>query len=253
MNSIKVLIVEDEKIAAVNLAGMIVQVEPEARILAILSSVKQAIEWFSANHADLIFMDIELGDGQSFEIFSHVKVQEPVIFTTAYDQFAIKAFKSNGIDYLLKPIDEAELKTAIEKYRHLVKTGNNYTMLKELFSTVSTGKEYKKRFMIQAGSRIRTIPVEDVAYFYFSEKATFLCTNDNHHFPVEFSLDKLEGVVDPNQFYRINRQMIVALNAIRKIYSLSKSRIKLELFPAFTGEVLLSFNKTPDFRDWLNK
>src|SRR5437763_332474 len=113
MNSIKVLIVEDEKIAAVNLAGMIVQVEPEARILAILSSVKQAIEWFSANHADLIFMDIELGDGQSFEIFSHVKVQEPVIFTTAYDQFAIKAFKSNGIDYLLKPIDEAELKTAI--------------------------------------------------------------------------------------------------------------------------------------------
>jgi two-component system, LytTR family, response regulator LytT len=253
MNNLRIAIVEDEKIAAVNLAEMISHIEPEAVVVAMLASVKQAKEWFFTNQADLVFMDIELGDGQSFEIFTHVSVQAPVIFTTAYDQYAIKAFKSNGIEYLLKPIDEAELQLAISKYKDLIAPKKDYSVLKELFSTVNQVKEYKRRFLIQAGSRIKFVPIEEIAYFYFIEKAVFICTRDNHHYPIEYSLDKLEELIDPIRFYRINRKMIVSLDAIRKIYSLSKSRIKLEVNPPFTEEVLLSFNKTPDFRNWLNK
>lgn len=253
MSSMRIAIVEDEKIAAVNLAETISAIEPEAAIAGILSSVKQAVEWFSENKADLIFMDIELGDGQSFEIFNQVAIHAPVIFTTAYDQYAIRAFKSNGIDYLLKPIDEQELKTAIGKFKDLTSPREDYSILKELFSAVTRPREYKRRFLIQAGSRIKFVPVEEIAYFYFMEKAVFICTHDNHQYPVEHSLDKLEDLVDPEKFYRINRKMIVSLDAIRKIYSLSKSRIKLELSPVFHEEVLLSFNKTPDFRNWLNK
>jgi DNA-binding LytR/AlgR family response regulator len=253
MNSLKIVIVEDEKIAAESLAKAILKIEPSAGILAICSSVKQATAWISSNQADLYFMDIELGDGQSFEIFKQVTVHSPVIFTTAYDQYAIKAFKVNGIDYLLKPIDEEELRAAINKFHDLSNKSPDYTVLRELFASVSQKREYKQRFMIQAGSRIRSIPVSEIAYFYFIEKSTFLCTHDNHHYPAEYSLDKLEEMVNPDDFYRINRKMLIAIKSISKIYSLSKSRIKLELVPAFHEEVLVSFNKTPDFRDWLNK
>jgi DNA-binding LytR/AlgR family response regulator len=252
MNKLNIVIIEDEKLAAANLEKIIKKLEPDANVLAILNSVKQAIAWLSQHKADLIFMDIELGDGQSFEIFREVKIDAPVIFATAYDQYAIKAFKANGIDYLLKPIDESELQSALNKYRSLVHNPD-YTFLKDFLSTVHQKKEYKQRFMIQAGSRIRSVPVEDIAYFYFLEKSTFICTSDNHHFPSEYSLDKLEEMVNPDQFYRINRKMIVSIKSINKIYSLSKSRIKLELTPSFEEEVLVSFNKTPDFREWLNK
>lgn len=252
MSSLSIVIVEDEKIAASLLEKMIKKVEPDARILAILSSVKQALSWFAMQRADLIFMDIELGDGQSFAIFNQVPVNSPVIFTTAYDQFAIKAFKSNGIDYLLKPIDESELRSALKKYRDLVGIHPEYSILRNIFDAGQSKAEYKQRFMIQAGSRIRSIPVNEIAYFYFTEKATFLCTNDNHHYAAEYSLDKLEEMVNPADFYRINRRMIVSIKSINKIFSLSKSRIKLELNPPFNEEVLVSFNKTPAFREWLN-
>src|SRR5512145_2681385 len=136
MNNLRIAIVEDERIAAVNLAQMISQIEPGAIVVAMLASVRQAIEWFSQNQADLVFMDIELGDGQSFDIFAQVTIQAPVIFTTAYEQYAIRAFKSNGIDYLLKPIDEKELKTAIGKFKDLTAHREDYSILKELFSAV---------------------------------------------------------------------------------------------------------------------
>jgi DNA-binding LytR/AlgR family response regulator len=253
MNSIRIAIIEDEKIAADNLEKLIRKAVPEARILAVLSSVKQASAWLAANQVDLLFMDIELGDGQSFQIFDQVTVLSPVIFTTAYDQYAIKAFKANGIDYLLKPIDESELQGAIHKYNNLTNPGIDYSVLREMLTSTQPKREYKQRFMIQAGSRIRSIAVAEIAYFYYIEKAVFLCTGDNHHYPTEYSLDKLEELINPADFYRINRKMLVSIKSIHKIYSLSKSRIKLELLPAFTEEVLVSFNKTPDFREWLNK
>jgi DNA-binding LytR/AlgR family response regulator len=253
MNNPKVVIIEDEKITAENLAKLILKIKPYARIMAILASVKQATIWLSMNQADLIFMDIELGDGQSFEIFDQVDVKSPVIFTTAYDQYAIKAFKKNGIDYLLKPIDEAELCAAIDKFQNLVNKTPDFSALRELIINALPYKNYKQRFMIQAGSRIRTIPVSEIAYFYFSGKDTFICTFENRHYPAEYSLDKLEGMIDPDVYYRINRKMILNIKSIHQIYSLSKSRLKLELIPAFEEEVLVSFNKTSDFRDWLNK
>lgn len=253
MNSIRIAIVEDEKIAAANLEKLIKKLEPEAQILAVLNSVRQASAWLSSNRADLIFMDIELGDGQSFEIFRQVNIKTPVIFTTAYDQYAIKAFKANGIEYLLKPIDESELKDAIRKFRNLVNAESDYSALRELITSVQQKKEYKQRFMVQAGSRIRSIPVNEISYFYFMEKATFICTTENRRFPTEYSLDKLEEMIDPNDYYRINRKMIVYIKSIQKIYSLSRSRIKLELSPAFDEEVLVSFNKTPSFREWLDR
>lgn len=252
MNSLNIVIIEDEKIAASLLEKMITKLEPDARILAVLSSVKQAVSWFAMQRADLIFMDIELGDGQSFAIFNQVQVNSPVIFTTAYDQFAIKAFKSNGIDYLLKPIDESELRSALKKYRDLVSNRPEYSILRDIFDAAQRKTEYKQRFMIQAGSRIRSIPVKDIAYFYYTEKATFLCTADNHHYAAEYSLDRLEEMINPAEYYRINRKMIVSIKSISKIFSLSKSRIKLELNPAYNEDVLVSFNKTPAFREWLN-
>jgi two-component system, LytTR family, response regulator LytT len=253
MNKYRVVIVEDEKIAAENLGKLILKLEPEIRVMAILTSVSQSVKWFSSNEADLIFMDIQLGDGQSFNIFEKVSIKTPVIFTTAYDQYAIKAFKANGIDYLLKPIDEAELKAALEKYKNLVQKQPDLNLLRELLSQSHHKTEYKQRFMIQAGSRIRTIPVENIAYFYFVEKAVFICTNDNHRFATEHSLDRLEELTDPDVFFRINRRLLISIKSIEKIYSLSKSRIKLELKPAFEDEVLVSFNKTTAFREWLNK
>jgi DNA-binding LytR/AlgR family response regulator len=253
MNNPKVVIIEDEKITAENLANLILKILPNARIMAILASVKQATTWLSMNQPDLIFMDIELGDGQSFAIFDQVAVRSPVIFTTAYDQYAIKAFKKNGIDYLLKPIDESELSAAIDKFQNLAGKTPDFSALRELITNALPVKNYKQRFMIQAGNRIRTIPVGEIAYFYFSGKDTFMCTFENRHYPAEYSLDKLEEMIDPDVYYRINRKMILSIKSIHQIYSLSKSRLKLELLPAFEEEVLVSFNKTTDFRNWLNK
>ena len=176
-----------------------------------------------------------------------------VIFTTAYDQYAIKAFKKNGIDYLLKPIDESELRAAIDKFQNLAGKTPDFSALKELITSALPVKNYKQRFIIQAGSRIRTIPVSEIAYFYFSGKDTYICTFENRHYPAEYSLDKLEDMIDPDVYYRINRKMILSIKSIHQIYSLSKSRLKLELRPAFEEEVLVSFNKTNDFRNWLNK
>jgi two-component system response regulator LytT len=253
MNSLKVVIIEDERIAAKNLEKLILEIEPDILVLAILSSVKLAVEWFSFNHADLVFMDIQLSDGLSFKIFDQISFTSPVIFTTAYDQYAIKAFKSNGIDYLLKPIDSSELETAIKKFRTLTKNTADYTLIKNLLEGIKPNLDYKQRFMVQAGNKIRSIPVIEIGYFYFLDKSVFLCTNDNHNYPTEYSLDKLEEMLDPDNFFRINRRMLVSIKSIIKISSLSKSRIQLEISPAFNEEVLVSFNKTHLFREWLDK
>ena len=173
MNKIRIVIVEDEQLAAESLEKHILKIEPDTVVVARLTSVKQSIEWFSSNQADLILMDIELGDGQSFRIFEKVTISTPVIFTTAYDQYAIKAFRANGIDYLLKPIDEAELKTALGKFRQWMHEGRDYTELLRYLESGGAKKEYKQRFMVQAGSRIRSIPAEEIAYFCFTEKDVF--------------------------------------------------------------------------------
>lgn len=253
MNSTRVVIIEDEPIAANNLERLIKQIEPGITVLAILASIKQATEWFSRNNADLIFMDIQLSDGLSFKIFEQVNITAPVIFTTAYDQYAIKAFKSNGIDYLLKPIDTDELEASLRKFKSLTNNTPDYIALKSLLAGIKLGSNYKQRYLVQAGNRIRSIPVSEIRYFYFTEKSVFITTADNRQYATEYSLDKLEEMVDLEVFFRINRRMLVSFQSISKISTLSKSRIELLLNPPFAEEVLVSFNKAPAFRQWLDR
>lgn len=253
MPDLSVVIVEDERVAADQLERMILAVDPGIRIVARLTSVRQAVKWFSSNRAKLIFMDIQLGDGQSFRIFEEVSIDAPVIFTTAYDQYAIRAFKANGIAYLLKPIDTSELEQAIARYRHFTGMNTDLTTLKDLLTNLGKASEFKQRFMVQAGSRIRSVPVDEISFFFFLDRSVFLCTREGKHLPLEFALDKIESLVDPDRFFRINRRMIVSIESIDRIVSLSKSRLQLYLKPAFEEDVLVSFNKTGAFREWLDR
>lgn len=253
MNTIKVLIIEDEKIFADNLEQILRDIEPELSVVGKLSSVQESVEWLSENTADLIFLDIQLSDGISFEIFNQIEVQTPVIFITSYDQYAIDAFKFNSIDYLLKPVNVDELKQSILKYK---KTGqhisvSNYQQL--LAMMLNQNREFKKRFMVHVADRIKTVDTEDIAYFFVLDRNTFLCTNSGTKYDLEFTLDKIENMIDPELFFRINRQYIININAIKNMYTFSKSRIKVELQPKPDDVTMVSLSKTSDFRKWLSR
>jgi len=218
-----------------------------------LVSVKSAIEYLKKQpHPDLIFLDIQLGDGVSFEIFKSVSPGCPVIFTTAYDQYAVQAFRVNSIDYLLKPIKREELADALEKY----KKGNSkmpvetfdYARIAELLKGKS---DFQKRFLIRFGDTIKAVEVKDVAYFFTENKINYLCTFDKITYPVDQNLDQVEAIVDPLVFFRINRQFIVNIKAISKMVSYSKSRVKLELNPPTEIETIVSTERSPNFKGWL--
>lgn len=249
-----VLIVEDEEIAANHLENHLHRIDPEIRVMAKTESVKETVRWLGLNHPDLIFMDIHLSDGLSFKIFEQLELKTPVIFTTAYDQYTLKAFHVFSIDYLLKPIQIDELAGSLEKYKKLTGMGRNQTIdIKSLIETLTQQKEYQKRFVVYAGQKIKMIKTEDIAYFYGSDKGTFLFNFSNTWYSLEYSLDRIEGMLDPELFFRINRNFIVNLEAIREMYTLSKSRIKLELNPKPEMETLVSFNRMSSFRKWINK
>lgn len=249
----KILIIEDEKLLAERLERLIQKIEPQSIILDKLQSIEESINWFKTNEADLIFLDIHLSDGLSFKIFEQVEVSTPIIFTTAYDQYAIKAFKLNSIDYLLKPIDEEELKESIKKFKNL-DNKQNLVDLKQLLSAVENPKnEYKKRFMVYAGQKVKSIKTEDVAYFYVLEKNIYMCTKTNENYDIDFSLDKLEAILDPDMFFRINRRYIINIESIKNMYPLSNSRIKVELFPQPNDETNVSLHRCRNFKNWLNQ
>ena len=253
---IKTLIIEDEMPAAQRLEKMLKQCNDEIEIISHLDSIESSIEWLKNNpQPDLVMLDIQLADGQSFEIFKHVKLTSFVIFTTAYDEYALKAFDLNSIDYLLKPIKYELLCKSISKFLNLRKTtfNQNYA-IEEVIEFISQRKSnYKKRFVINIGNSIKIINNTELAYFYSTEKNTFLCTTEGKNYPVDFSLDNLETILDPERFFRINRQYIIEYGSIKKINILSKSRIKLELIPPVQEDVLVSSTKSPEFRKWLDK
>lgn len=248
-----VLIIEDEKIAADNLEKILKSIDHDIHVLDKLESIRDSVAWLNQSSVDLIFLDIHLSDGLSFKIFDQVEINIPIIFTTAYDQYAIKAFKLNSVDYLLKPIDKEELVKSLEKYKTLHQkkevTSVDY---QALLNAISGKKEYQKRFMVYAGSKLKSIKTEEIAYFYSVEKGTYLCTFSNVSYSLSFSLDRVEEMVDPDKFFRINRRFHIHIDAIDNIYTLSKSRIKVELKPKSDEETLVSFNKTHEFRNWLN-
>ncbi len=251
---IRTLIVEDEEPAAARLEKLLKEVEPGIQVLDVIDSVEIAVKWFETNDPpDLLMLDIQLADGLSFDIFKKTKVDSFVIFTTAYDEYAIKAFELNSIDYLLKPVDRVRLQNSIQKYRKLAGR-NQQVNIETLMETLEHRKsKFKIRFAVNVGSKIISVETRSVAYFYSMEKNIFLCTNNNHHYPLDFSLEHLEQLLDPEMFFRINRQVIIQYTSIEKIHILSRSRIKLEVNPPASEDVLVSTARTHQFRLWLDR
>ena len=250
----KVVIIEDEEAAAVRLSKIIGEIDPSVEVLAILESIRHAVEWFSKNQQpQLIFADIQLADGPSFEIFNKVKVVAPVIFVTAFDSYALQAFKFNGIDYLLKPVKKNDVATSLEKFRNLNRqTQAPVVDYQEILSSIISRKSaYQKRLVIRIGQTIRTIEISDVAYFYTEEKIAFVCMQDGKRLPLDFTLDELETILDPTLFFRINRQFIIYIKAIDNMFTHSKSRIKIILKPAIDTETIVSSERSADFKEWL--
>jgi DNA-binding LytR/AlgR family response regulator len=245
------LIVEDEKVAAERLVGLIKKYDPSIDIAEIVQSVKNGVHWLNTHlPPDLIFMDIQLADGLSFEIFEQTIVKTPVIFTTAYDEYALKAFTVNSIDYLLKPIDQDELKNAIDKFK-----GNNSPkeIPAQVFDSImrSLTKTYKNKFVTNVGEHIKVFTTEDIQCFYSMEKYTFLQNNSGRDYAINYSLDQLEDLLDPAQFFRINRKFIVSSSAISDIISYSNSRLKIKLNTNESNDLLVSREKVQDFKKWL--
>lgn len=249
-----VLIIEDEAAACQRLQKMIAEALPEAVILSPLASIKSAIEWFSVNNApDLIFLDVHLADGQSFEIFKKIKVTSPVIFTTAYDQYALEAFTINSIDYLLKPIKKDELKRAVDKFLNISAPSHADINFQKLLSALQSPQlTYKQRFVVRYGEHIKTIEASGSAYFYTENKANFLVTQDNKRYAIDYNLDQLDELLDPKIFFRINRQFIIGFHAIAEMFSYSKSRVLIKLNPPAKLETIVSSERSASFKLWLN-
>jgi len=247
----KVLIVEDEIPAQMQLERLLKVHFPDTEILAVLTSVEKATDWLAVNTPELIFMDVELSDGQCFEIFKRVDVKAPVIITTAYDQFAIKAFKVNSVDYLLKPIESTEFVKAVEKSSRLNKS--SLTDLKALEDLLmkSAPKEYKKRFITKQNDHIIVLQVDEIAYFYAEDKATFIVCRAGKRYFSEYSLDNLEDQLDPKSFFRLSRGCIANIQAVKSVSKHFNSRLKIKLEPALTEDILVSRIRVPEFLNWL--
>lgn len=249
-----VLIVEDEALAADRLEKILKEITPEITVLAKLGSIKESVKWLMLNSADLIFLDIQLSDGLSFSIFDQVPVQTPVIFTTAYDQYAIKAFQLNSVSYLLKPIRKNELAESLQKYKSL-KAAFSIDFEGLLSAIQGRKSEFRKRFLIQVADKFRKVEIEEIAYFYTTDGIVFLKTFDGFSYPADTSLDNLESTVDPAQFYRINRKYFVSMKSISQMFAWSRSRIKLVLKPLVDddNETIVSIDRSNEFKKWLNK
>lgn len=270
-----VVILEDERLTAQRLESLLKKYDPQISVLTTLPSVEKAVTWFAgqaenkaAPAIDLVFMDIHLQDGLAFRVIEQVGLTIPIIFTTAYDEYMIQAFKVNSIDYLLKPLNYDELSAAIDKFKALrqqfAQVANSPVTeppaqpadnIQALLQLINPPKEvtYKDRFMITVGPKIWSIETPDIAYFFLDERITFLVTKEGTNLPVEYSLDKLTQMLDPRRFFRISRQFLVSLPAIRSITAYSAGKLKLELTPKARIEVFVSGDRVADFKEWLGK
>ena len=247
------LIIEDENLSALKLKNLLLHNMPGAAVLDILDSVEQSVNWLQQHPApDLIFMDIELCDGQSFEIFEHVQVTTPVVFTTAYDEFAIKAFKVNSIDYLLKPVKEAELQAALLKFNQLY-TGGISANLSRQIRQLSINITRRSRFLVKAGQKFISIELAAIAYFFSEGKVSFFRTWEGRKFIVDYTLDTIEQELDTGNFLRINRQFIAHVGSVKEVHPLFNGKLKIILEPASQEEVIVSREKANALKDWLGR
>ena len=258
----KILIVEDEPLAVKKLQRTLSVVEEDAEVIGVTHSIKSTVEWIQANPApDLVLMDIELADGQSFEVFNQVEVPGSVIFVTSYDEYALKAFKVNSVDYLLKPIKKEDLQAALDKFKQLKKLysaqpslnmQNLEGLLKELYGKVAS-KTYRKRFLVKNGNKLTSIETGEVAYFFTEGRLNFFKTASNKKFIVDYSIDELEEMLDPEQFFRINRSFVVSLNSVSQIEEFFGNRLALKIIPDQDKEVIVSREKVSEFKRWMGK
>lgn len=249
-----VIIIEDEKPAARRLDRMLQALNVKANVM--LHSVEESLEWFQKNeHPDLIFLDIQLSDGLSFEIFEKIEVKSAIIFTTAYDEYALQAFKLNSIDYLLKPIDAEELEKAVLKYKERIPGNNKLSLdfddIKKLLVN-PLEREYKKRFTIKIGQHLKMIPIDTIECFYSENKGTYIHTNDNRSYLIDSTLEELEKELEPQTFFRVSRKFFVNINAIKDMVSYTNSRLQIKLNSYNDQEVIVSREKVRDFKDWLS-
>lgn len=248
----KILIFEDETRAANHLERMLAHVAPEMKVIARLESVRDGVKYLQNNpEPELIFSDIQLADGLSFEIYRQVPVRCPIIFTTAYDHYAIEAFQTNGIDYLLKPIEEERLQKAIEKAKHF----SPGLLLEKLLSMNRpiAEKEFKSRFMVKVGDKIKSIPVEEILVFFSQEKASFILTTDGRTYCIDYALDQLEPMVDSEKYFRINRKYIVSIDACTNILAWTNSRLRLKIDGIDDSDIIVARERVVEFKQWLDR
>lgn len=249
----KVIIIEDEKPSARRLNRLLAELEVEAQHM--LHSVEESIDWFSNNpHPDLIFLDIQLSDGLSFEIFEQVNIKSAIIFTTAYDEYALQAFKLNSIDYLLKPIDEEELKKAVSQYKAQLPKQRNVTLdfediKKMLINPID--REYKKRFTVKVGQHLKMIAIDEIECIYSENKGTYVYTNQNRNYLLDTTLEQLTDDLQPDIFFRINRKFFVNINAIKDMVSYTNSRLQIKLNNYKEQDVIVARERVKDFKNWL--
>lgn len=258
----KILIVEDEELAVKKLQKTLAAVDGTAEVVGTTDSIQRTVEWLKKNPSpDLILMDIELCDGQSFEIFNLADVQCPVIFTTSYDEFALKAFKVNSVDYLLKPVQKEDLQAALAKYTKLHQSPANRdagatinldNLVKQLQQNLQP-KEYRKRFLVKHAQKLVSIEIGDIAYFYSDGRLNFFRTSDNKKYVVDYTMDELEEMLDPERYFRISRSFYVSVNCIDRIDDYFGNRLILSLKPAVDKEALVSREKVTDFKKWMGK
>lgn len=251
----KILIIEDEKRAANRLERMLLEIDSSISIVGVVPSVTQGITYFNTHsEPDLILSDIQLEDGISFEIFEKSIISCPIIFTTAYNQYAIQAFKVNGIDYLLKPIDEGELKIAIEKFKKLFAKKQDIPNQAEMIAAIARSLKtdsFKTRFMIKVGTKIKTIETSEIACFYSQNKGTYLQTTQGRNYDIDYTVENLSEMVDPKKFFRISRKYLVNINGIEEITAWSNSRLKLNLKGSSDENIIVARERTKEFKEWL--
>lgn len=251
-----VLIIEDEPQAAQRMEKLVKELVPGADVLGHIDTVKKAVQWFTSNPPPaLTLMDVQLADGISFEIFEQCDVKSPVIFTTAYDEYALKAFKVNSIDYILKPVDKDELAAALAKFRNLMR-GEPET--KALLDNLGEAmrmltRKYKTRFVIKVGEHLRTIEVDTILFFYSQDKITFCCTADNRNIILDFTLEQIEEMINPEKFFRINRKFLVSASSISDIIHYTNSRLKLVLKNSSDSDIIVARERVQEFKEWLDR
>ncbi|MFZ4796788.1 MAG: LytR/AlgR family response regulator transcription factor [Bacteroidia bacterium] len=250
----KIIIIEDEAPALNRIKKMVLELQPNATILATADSIESAVIAINDNpETELLLMDIELADGQSFEIFNRININCPVVFTTAYDEFALKAFKVNSIDYLLKPIEKEELKLALEKFKTIYQNNSNTDSLKLMLEQINLNKNTKKeRFLVKLGDRLISVSTNDIAYFNSKDKLTFLVTKNSNKYVVDYTLDELNLILDSKNFFHLNRQFIAAFSSIINIHTYFNGKLKIQLFPTVDEEVIVSREKANELKNWLS-